>query len=79
MRADSGDVRFKRPGELQIRTHNIVTLSGMGCSSNLLGYLNTYGMALDADALHGCRGIARAGSDAAGSDFVNAGEVGGRE
>lgn len=35
--------------ELQIPTHNIVTISGIGCSSNLPGYMNTYGM----HTLHG--------------------------
>ncbi len=35
--------------ELQIPLHNIVTLSGIGCSSNLPGYINTYGM----HTLHG--------------------------
>jgi 2-oxoglutarate ferredoxin oxidoreductase subunit beta len=35
--------------ELQIATHNVVTISGIGCSSNLPGYINTYGM----HTLHG--------------------------
>ena len=35
--------------ELQIPTHNVVTISGIGCSSNLPGYMNTYGM----HTLHG--------------------------
>src|SRR6516164_2208607 len=35
--------------ELRIPTHNVVTISGIGCSSNLPGYLNTYGM----HTLHG--------------------------
>jgi len=35
--------------ELQIPTHNIVTISGIGCSSNLPGFMNTYGM----HTLHG--------------------------
>jgi 2-oxoglutarate/2-oxoacid ferredoxin oxidoreductase subunit beta len=35
--------------ELQIPLHNIVTISGIGCSSNLPGYVNTYGM----HTLHG--------------------------
>jgi len=35
--------------ELQIPTHNVVTISGIGCSSNLPGYINTYGM----HTLHG--------------------------
>ena len=30
--------------ELQIPTHSVVTISGIGCSSNLPGYINTYGM-----------------------------------
>jgi 2-oxoglutarate/2-oxoacid ferredoxin oxidoreductase subunit beta len=35
--------------ELRIPTHNTVTISGIGCSSNLPGYINTYGM----HTLHG--------------------------
>jgi len=35
--------------ELQIPTHEVVTISGIGCSSNLPGYINTYGM----HTLHG--------------------------
>jgi 2-oxoglutarate ferredoxin oxidoreductase subunit beta len=35
--------------ELQIATHSVVTISGIGCSSNLPGYINTYGM----HTLHG--------------------------
>ena len=35
--------------ELQIPAHNVVAISGIGCSSNLPGYLNTYGM----HTLHG--------------------------
>jgi len=35
--------------ELQIPTHSVVTISGIGCSSNLPGYINTYGM----HTLHG--------------------------
>src|SRR5437016_9230647 len=35
--------------ELQIPTHNVVTISGIGCSSNFPGYMNTYGM----HTLHG--------------------------
>ena len=35
--------------EMQIPTHNVVTISGIGCSSNLPGYINTYGM----HTLHG--------------------------
>jgi 2-oxoglutarate ferredoxin oxidoreductase subunit beta len=35
--------------ELQIPIHNVVTISGIGCSSNLPGYINTYGM----HTLHG--------------------------
>ena len=35
--------------ELQIPAHNVVTISGIGCSSNLPGYINTYGM----HTLHG--------------------------
>ncbi len=35
--------------ELGLRPHEIVTVSGIGCSSNLPGYINTYGM----HTLHG--------------------------
>jgi 2-oxoglutarate ferredoxin oxidoreductase subunit beta len=35
--------------ELRIPTHNVVTISGIGCSSNFPGYMNTYGM----HTLHG--------------------------
>ncbi len=35
--------------ELQIPLHEVVTISGIGCSSNLPGYINTYGM----HTLHG--------------------------
>src|ERR687887_976754 len=35
--------------ELQIPNHNVVTISGIGCSSNLPGYVNAYGM----HTLHG--------------------------
>src|SRR5215475_2901445 len=35
--------------ELNLHPHNIVTISGIGCSSNLPGYISTYGM----HTLHG--------------------------
>jgi 2-oxoglutarate ferredoxin oxidoreductase subunit beta len=35
--------------ELQISNHNVVTISGIGCSSNFPGFINTYGM----HTLHG--------------------------
>src|SRR5262249_39605290 len=35
--------------ELQIRPHDVVTVSGIGCSSNLPGFIHTYGM----HTLHG--------------------------
>src|SRR5437588_3716275 len=35
--------------ELQIPNHQVVAISGIGCSSNLPGYINTYGM----HTLHG--------------------------
>ena len=34
---------------MQIQPHNVVTISGIGCSSNLPGFINTYGM----HTLHG--------------------------
>src|SRR3989441_7768341 len=35
--------------ELGLRPHEVLTISGIGCSSNLPGYINTYGM----HTLHG--------------------------
>src|SRR6187399_178315 len=35
--------------EMNIQPHDVVTISGIGCSSNLPGYINTYGM----HTLHG--------------------------
>src|SRR3979411_3513925 len=35
--------------ELRIPNHTVVTISGIGCSSNFPGYMNTYGM----HTLHG--------------------------
>ena len=35
--------------ELKISPHDVITISGIGCSSNLPGYINTYGM----HTLHG--------------------------
>src|SRR3979409_2191255 len=35
--------------ELKIPNHNVVTISGIGCSSNFPGFINTYGM----PTLHG--------------------------
>src|SRR2546426_7584576 len=35
--------------ELQIQPHDVVTISGIGCSSNLPGFIHTYGM----HTLHG--------------------------
>jgi 2-oxoglutarate ferredoxin oxidoreductase subunit beta len=35
--------------DLQIPLHDVITISGIGCSSNLPGYVNTYGM----HTLHG--------------------------
>ncbi len=35
--------------ELQIPNHDVVTISGIGCSSNFPGFINTYGM----HTLHG--------------------------
>ena len=39
----------KALAELQIPPHNVVTISGIGCSSNLPGFIHTYGM----HTLHG--------------------------
>ena len=35
--------------ELQIPNHEVATISGIGCSSNFPGFINTYGM----HTLHG--------------------------
>ncbi|MGA8103991.1 MAG: thiamine pyrophosphate-dependent enzyme, partial [Candidatus Acidiferrales bacterium] len=35
--------------ELQVPNHDVVTISGIGCSSNFPGFINTYGM----HTLHG--------------------------
>src|SRR5437867_13268076 len=35
--------------DLQIHNHNVVAISGIGCSTNLPGFINTYGM----HTLHG--------------------------
>jgi len=35
--------------ELELQPHQVMTISGIGCSSNLPGYINTYGM----HTLHG--------------------------
>ena len=48
--------------ELQIANHNVVTISGIGCSSNFPGFINTYGM----HTLHG-----RALAVAAGVKLAN--------
>jgi 2-oxoglutarate/2-oxoacid ferredoxin oxidoreductase subunit beta len=48
--------------ELQIPNHNVVAISGIGCSSNLPGFINTYGM----HTLHG-----RALAVAAGVKLAN--------
>src|ERR1700732_3509264 len=48
--------------ELQIPNHKVVTISGIGCSSNLPGYINTYGM----HTLHG-----RALAVATGAQLAN--------
>src|SRR5215471_11913702 len=48
--------------ELQIPNHEVITISGIGCSSNLPGYINTYGM----HTLHG-----RALAVASGAQLAN--------
>ena len=48
--------------ELGLQPHEVMTISGIGCSSNLPGYLNTYGM----HTLHG-----RALAVATGAQLVN--------
>ena len=39
----------KALADLGLRPHEVLTVSGIGCSSNLPGYVNTYGM----HTLHG--------------------------
>src|SRR4051812_41952872 len=41
--------------ELGLQPHEVLTVSGIGCSSNLPGYINTYGM----HTLHGERDFQR--------------------
>jgi 2-oxoglutarate ferredoxin oxidoreductase subunit beta len=48
--------------ELSLRPHEVMTVSGIGCSSNLPGYINTYGM----HTLHG-----RALAVATGAQLAN--------
>ena len=48
--------------ELGLQPHEVLTVSGIGCSSNLPGYLNTYGM----HTLHG-----RAVAVATGAQLAN--------
>src|SRR5919202_669002 len=48
--------------ELGLQPHEVLTVSGIGCSSNLPGYLNTYGM----HTLHG-----RALAVASGAQLAN--------
>ena len=48
--------------ELGLRPHEVLTISGIGCSSNLPGYINTYGM----HTLHG-----RALAVATGAQLAN--------
>src|ERR1700680_199237 len=44
--------------ELQIPNHNVVTISGIGCSSNFPGFIETYGMhTLHGRALAGATGM----------------------
>src|SRR5258708_10191429 len=53
--------------ELQIPNHNVVTISGIGCSSNLPGFINTYRMhTLHRRALAGATGVQIANYDMTG-------------
>src|SRR5947208_17154507 len=50
--------------ELQIPNHQVVTISGVGCSSNFAGYINTYGMhTFDGRALAVATGVKLADHD----------------
>src|SRR2546423_13714721 len=59
--------------ELGLRPHEVLTISGIGCSSNLPGYINTYGM----HTLHG-RALAAAHGAHPGNHGVKGG-VDGRD
>src|SRR3989338_506631 len=48
--------------ELELQPHEVMTISGIGCSSNLPGYINAYGM----HTLHG-----RALAVATGAQLAN--------
>src|ERR1700704_952819 len=50
--------------ELQIRNHNVATISGIGCSSNFPGFINTYGVhTLQGQALAVATGVKLANHD----------------
>src|SRR6195256_5183236 len=52
--------------ELQIPNHNVVTISGIGCSSNFPGFINTYGM----HTLHGRALVVATGVKLANHDLT---------
>src|SRR3989440_10490592 len=58
--------------ELGLRPHEVLTISGIGCSSNLPGYINTYGM----HTLHG-RALAVATGAQLGNHRLKVGVTGG--
>ena len=50
--------------ELQIPNHSVVTISGIGCSSNFPGFINTYGIhTLHGSALAVATGVKMANHD----------------
>jgi 2-oxoglutarate ferredoxin oxidoreductase subunit beta len=58
--------------ELELKPHQVLTVSGIGCSSNLPGFINTYGM----HTLHG-RGLAVAAGAKLGNHELKVISVGG--
>src|SRR5256714_12765172 len=61
--------------ELGLRPHEVLTISGIGCSSNLPGYINTYGM----HTLHGRALAVARGAQPGNHQFKVGGTGGGRD
>src|SRR4030095_4798532 len=53
-------------GEMNLHPHQVMTISGIGCSSNLPGYLSTYGM----HTLHGRAWAVATGAQLANCDIM---------
>src|SRR2546423_13502245 len=60
--------------ELGLRPHEVLTISGIGCSSNLPGYINTYGM----HTLHGRALAVASGAQPRNHEVKMVGDRGGR-